>query len=151
MTTFNTTLYNDQSGGKVPLATPAGDAKNVKRAFGSVVVPNTLALNDLINFLQLPPGAKIVDTFLMSDDLDSNGTPLITVSVGDADGAATIFNASAIAQTGGIDRNPVHTCIDKQYLVKTTLQGKVTAVAATKAQGTIGLCVLFTLDGLPTS
>ena len=74
-----------------------------------------LALNDIVEMLPLLEDHVVVDAILDSDDLDTNGTPLITLSVGIlnaaksdidtvASGGAAWIAASTIAQTSGVAR-----------------------------------------------
>lgn len=78
-------------------------------------IPAGLALNDIVEMLPLPALCTVVDATLVSDDLDSNGAPLIALDVGllsgDAgknDAARTIgnefFAADTIGRTGGVSR-----------------------------------------------
>jgi len=72
-----------------------------------------LAAGDIIQMGTLEAGVKPVDALLITDDLDTNGTPTITLTVGilnaagtDIDAAATStwIAASTAAQTGGHSR-----------------------------------------------
>ena len=74
-----------------------------------------LALNDIIEMLPLPEDHVPVDFFIDSDDLDTNGAPAITLSVGIlnaaksdidtvASGGAAWLAASTVAQAGGTAR-----------------------------------------------
>lgn len=72
-----------------------------------------LAAGDIIALGPISPGVKPVDVQLITDDLDTNGTPTITLTVGvlnaagtDIDAAATStwIAASNVGQTGGIAR-----------------------------------------------
>lgn len=72
-----------------------------------------LAAGDIIDMGIIEAGVKPVDVLLLTDDLDTNGTPTITLTVGilnaagtDIDAAATStwIAASTAAQTGGTAR-----------------------------------------------
>lgn len=74
-----------------------------------------LAANDIIDLGPFPPDVTPFDVTLISEDLDSNGTPTITLSVGflnddktDLDGTAMIV-ASTVAQAGGLVRATTQT------------------------------------------
>lgn len=60
-----------------------------------------LALNDVIQMVPIPIGAKIQGLTLSVTDLDSDGSPAITLSVGDGSSTARFVSASTIGQTGG--------------------------------------------------
>ena len=74
-----------------------------------------LAVNDIIEMLQLPEDHVVADAWIDSDDLDSNGTPTITLSLGVlnaaksdidtvASGGAAWIAASTVGQAGGVAR-----------------------------------------------
>ncbi len=147
--TFNSTNYNREQNGKDTVSSPG--LKNVNYSKTSQVVVTTgLGLGDLLNFHHLPPGSELVEAILYSDDLDSGG-PSITIDVGDADGAATIFSASLVAGVSGVDNAQVRASIGKAYTVETLIQGKVHAAAAAAVAGSIWLTTYFKIKGNPTS
>lgn len=73
------------------------------------VTDATLAAGDIIELGNIEPGVKPFNVTLLCDDLDTNGTPTITLSVGILnpgktdliDAANTFIAASTIGQTGG--------------------------------------------------
>jgi hypothetical protein len=82
------------------------------------ITPAAAGAGDIFSMLEIPVDHILVDVILDSDDLDSNGAPTITLSVGyllsdesdldvtanvNGDGAAFIV-ASTIAQAGGMAR-----------------------------------------------
>jgi hypothetical protein len=80
-----------------------------------VDIAAALALNDIIEIGILPAETTIVDAYLDTDDLDTNGTPTIKLDVGlmsgtpgVVDGARTVgnelFAADTTAQAGGVTR-----------------------------------------------
>lgn len=154
MSTFQSSLYAKQLAGLKPGPAP-GLKFAVYRMYASVALPNTLAANDLIDFFELPTGAKIVDWALYADQLDSNGSPTLLIDVGDGiSGSATdIYSSSTVGHVaaGSWDRQPKGASIDVQYTAPVLIQGKVHTVAATKAAGNIALTCWFLLPGNPSS
>jgi hypothetical protein len=84
----------------------------------SEITPAAAGAGDIFSMLEIPVDHILVDVILDSDDLDSNGAPTITLSVGyllgdesdldvtnavNGDGAAFIV-ASTLAQAGGMAR-----------------------------------------------
>jgi hypothetical protein len=74
------------------------------------VTDATLAAGDIIELGTIEAGVKPFNVTLLSDDLDTNGTPTITLTVGilnaaktdiDAAATSTFIAASTVAQTGG--------------------------------------------------
>lgn len=74
-----------------------------------------LALGDIIELAVLPTYATVVDAVLIADDLDTGGSPALTLDVGIMSGevgvldaartcGAEIFAASTVGQAGGVAR-----------------------------------------------
>ncbi len=79
----------------------------------TVALTDALAADDVAVLCPIPAGHKIVDAILVADDLDSNGTPTIAVSVGvynddddspDLEANKDLITASTVAQGGGVAR-----------------------------------------------
>lgn len=73
---------------------------------GIYTVATALAATDTVALCKLPAGHVPVDFILDSDDLDTNGTPTITLKaglIGTADNGA-FFAADTVGQTGGVKR-----------------------------------------------
>lgn len=82
---------------------------------GDYVTVAGIAANDVIEMVNLPAGYVPVDWIVASEDLDSDGTPAITLDAGVISGAAgaadnartcanEAFAASTVGQAGGIAR-----------------------------------------------
>lgn len=100
--------------------------------------------NDVYEMVRLPKGAKIVDVTLSSTDLDTNGTPTITMSVGYGGDDDYFIVASTIGQTGGVARMAAATTGTLLTLTaEDTIDLKFPAVAATFAAGTVTLTVFY--------
>lgn len=108
-------LYrSDFAVGRAPTPYPdrAGNVVTVALEF---TVPAGLAANDVIEMGPLPAYSTVVDATLDVDDLDTNGTPTISLDVGivsgnagENNGARTcgneFFAADTTARAGGIAR-----------------------------------------------
>lgn len=120
----------------------AGDVQVVRGVYSLAAA---LALNDIIEMCVLPARHVIVDAILDCDDLDTNGAPTISLSVGTATTANLLINASAVGRTGGIAR------MDQAGGVRlaesdsdTPIRVTVSAGPATgAASGTIGLSLFY--------
>lgn len=115
-----------------------------------------LSANDIIEFGVVPSNLRVVDMTLISDDLDTNGTPTIVLDVGILDGTwqdndssrTTIgdefFDGATVAQAGGVVRMSE---ADGFELAKSasdrSIGIKVMTAAATSAAGTITLIAQF--------
>jgi hypothetical protein len=107
-------------------------------ARGEYTISAALVINDTIALFDLPRGARIQSGYIKSADLDSNGTPLITLDIGDAGDADRYFAASTVAQAGGVDRTMAATGVDYLTTAKTRVIATVKTAPATSATtGTI--------------
>lgn len=120
-------------------------AKSVLVAELDIGAENLVA-DDRWNFFKIPADAIITAAYLYTDDLDSNGTAAITVSLKtedeDGNAGATILDADTTARTGGwaaADANlPVFT-----DAADFTVFGEVTAAPATAQAGKAKLVLEF--------
>jgi hypothetical protein len=128
-----------------------GDVKGrVKHAYDSYVAAGALALNNVINVMKLPAGARVLEAILVSDDLGTTGTLDLGWTDNGVDGASAngllsavdVHTAAIQARAGGI--TPAVAGIFKKFSAETQLQVKVSA--ATTAAGTIKVGVLYVLD-----
>jgi len=114
-------FHGDTPLGNRPVPTPSTAGEITAGVFEyKVAAGKTLALNDIVEIGVLPAYAIPVDAHLDCDDLDTNGTPTITLDVGLMSGqvgadfnddgvtARTIgsefFAASNVGQAGGFAR-----------------------------------------------
>ena len=148
-------LNSKQVASKTPYisVTKTGDVAAPRQVYA---LSAALALNDIIVMGSLPQGCLPVDLILDSDDLDTGGSPAITLSVGilnagqtdidtTASGGAAWIAASTVAQAGGLVR-PTTAAITRTP-VSTSEQFwgiKVAAAPATgAATGTIGATLMY--------
>ncbi len=112
---------------------------------GSYEVPATLAADDLVKLAFLPAEHTLVDVILEADDLDTNGTPTITISVGTLNSAGDdienlVITTSTVAQGGGVAR--AATVAGLQVAASSSdrvLTAKIITGGATAAAGTLKL------------
>lgn len=123
-----------------------GFGGNVKVAFGEVVCTAAPTTSDPLEFFELPAGARVLSAVLEADDLDTGGSPSITLNIGDAGSANRFFAASTVAQTGAAASATAATGILHRYTDRTLITGVAAANAATGAAGNIRLAIMYTLD-----
>jgi hypothetical protein len=123
-----------------------GEAGSIKAAFFEVYCSAALTTSDTLQFGYLPANARIVDSILESDDLDTNASPTLTLNVGDAGSASRLFAASTVGQAGTAGFASAVTGIFYKTTAKTLITGAPAANAATGAAGSIRLCILYTVD-----
>ena len=109
-----------------------------------------LALNDDIAMVKLPPGHHVVDCMIDTDDLDSNGTPLIVLDAGILDGDTNAFiDGSTVGQAGGLAR--MDQVAGKRLAVNHTAEQLVGITVATgpatgATTGKVGMDVQYAAD-----
>lgn len=136
-------LFKATSVTKTPIS--CSQAGQIVAAAGEYLAPVTLAAGDILALCHLPADHEPVDFILQSADLDSNGTPLIAVSVGvlnadmsDLVAATNFITASTICRTGGVARADVVEGLQLAASNANRVVGlKVTAAAATKVAGIV--------------
>ena len=139
MATFNSDIYNANQ----PANTSHGFARNSVHLHGIVTVPSTMTTNDVLNFGYLPINAVVVTAILKAPtQLDSNGAPTLTFSLGVTGTAAlwksaittvgrvaTVSSDSTMATAGGLYKNTSG--------AKLLVIGTCANVAATPVAGTV--------------
>ncbi len=107
-------------------------------ARGEYTISAALVINDTIDMFYLPPNARVKRGFIKSADLDSGGSPAITLDLGDSGDTDRYFAASTVAQAGGVDVTMAATGVDYLNTAKTLVTLLVKAAPATSATtGTI--------------
>ena len=155
MAALNSTLYTKQSAGSTSLLSH-GFAGNVKAVQAVIAVPNTgagTALNDTLGLFVLPKGATPHSFSVETDQLDSNGSPTLTIDVGVAGSTQSIVAAWAGASTAvtAVSPNTVKAktaWIGVQLTADTPIFATVHAAAATKAAGNLVATCYYTVDGM---
>lgn len=128
-----------------------GQAAQVQSAYALITVTAALTTADTMSYFYLPANARIIQCVLKCSDMDTNGTPTITLNVGDSGLATRYFSASVAAQAGTVDAsmNPVGRFF--KTTAKTLVVGSVGTGAATGVAGTIELDIGYIVEDLPTS
>jgi hypothetical protein len=84
---------------------------------------------------------------LESDDLDSNGSPSITLNVGDSGSATRYFSASTVSQAGTASTALAAGAVGYKTTAKTRITIVPQANAATAVAGTIRLGMAYFVEG----
>lgn len=98
-----------------------------------------LALNKTTRIAQFPKGFILTGLALIIPDMDSNGSPALVFSIGDATTAARIVSVSTAGQAGGrlTSSDIVIAGLLDEYTAKTDILWKTTTASATAAAGTV--------------
>ena len=104
-----------------------------------------LTLNAVLGSIRVPAGAEIAFVQLTSTDIDTNGSPTVTLSIGDVDDDDRLLLANTIGQTGAVPVGPTiaTTGMGYRYPAETLVQIKVKVAPATAAAGTLGYIVHY--------
>jgi hypothetical protein len=100
-----------------------------------LVTTNTVAA------FKLPPGFVAMSLYAGASDMDTNGSPTLTISVGDASSAARFLSASTIGQAGTATSTVATTGFLFQTTAETTVIVSFPAASATAVAGTLDLYI----------
>lgn len=124
-----------------------GLAANVKAIRATVACSAAPTTADTLNFFYLPAGARVHLAVLEATDMDTSGSPSLTLNIGDADDADRLFAASNVGQSGAVSTAISAAGGDHLYTEKTLITGTAAANAATGAAGSVTLTVFYTIEG----
>jgi hypothetical protein len=121
--------------------------------FARQVVTTTAALTtvDVLNFFYLPANARVIAAYLVSSDMDTNGTPTLAFNVGDAGSAARYFAASVVGQAGTASTALAQAGLGFITTAKTLITCSPSANAATGVAGTLELGISYVVEDSATS
>ncbi len=141
MATFNATKVSSQAS----LAMPGvGDGQSAKVIAATYSITAALAANDIIQSPVIQAGSVVTDVMVVVSDLDTNGTPTITLDVGYGDDPDYFIAASTVGQAGGVARASAVTALPLVLAANDTIDVTVKAGPATGATtGTVTIIVTF--------
>lgn len=123
-----------------------GPAGNVNCAYAEVVCGSAPSTSDTLEFFWLPANARVLMATLESTDMDTAGSPTITLNIGDSGDADRLFAASTVAQAGTASSAVAVAGFGNKYTSKTKIVGVPAANATTGAGGTVYLTVLYVVE-----
>lgn len=142
--------------GKIAIPYPSFAGQVVAHRFTfPVTALIAAAAGDIIEMAPIPRGCTVVDMILDSDDLDTDGTPAITMDVGIMSGVfgdtaqdrtigAEFFSGSTVGQAGGLVRPTLKTA--QRVAASDTERSigiKIGTAADAGAAGTVGLTIFY--------
>lgn len=148
-------IQSDAAKGKLNVPYPGYAGQAVKVRY-SMPVPTTVDDGDILELAPIPPNCRVVDIVLDTDDLDSHGTPAMSIDVGIMSGewgnpaqdrtcGDEFIAASTTPRTGGVVRPSTAGAYRTGKSDKARSIGvKIVAKAATAAAGSVGLTVTVT-------
>lgn len=142
MATYSSSNYTNKAG-----IAAHGLAGNVKVAFADVSCTASPATTDTLNFFYLPAGARVLLSVLESDDMDTNGSPALTLNIGDSGSATRYFSASTVGQAGTLSSAIATTGAGYLNTTETLVTGVAQANAGTGAAGHVYLTMFYVVEG----
>lgn len=116
-------------------------------AYSSYTMTTTPANGDVFEMLRVPRNARITGCTLKSTDIDTNGTPTVTLTVGDSGDTDRLITGSTIGRAGGTDSALVSSTGQfYQYTTETVISVAISAGPATGAVGTLELAVKYVVQ-----
>ena len=117
------------------------------QAFGGQIslVTGDLALNKTVSLFKVPANFTIVNASVYVTDMDTDGSPALVFSIGDATTAARIVSVSTAGQAGGA-ATIVAGLNGYQYTAETEILWTTTTAAATAAAGTVTIFLTGYID-----
>jgi len=128
-----------------------GQRYNVQEFRQTVTCAAAPATTDTIQFGYMPKGARVVGGYLTATDMDTNGSPALTLNIGDAGSATRLFSGSTVGQAGTLSLEQTVGGLDYQFTATTLIVGVAGVNAATGAAGSVTLCLLYVVEDSTTS
>lgn len=116
----------------------------------SITSTAAFANGDVLNFGVAPKGFRVLYGALESSDIDTNGSPTVTINIGDSGSASRFFSAATVGQAGGVTTTLAAAGNDYQFTDDTLIVGAFGAGPATGAIGTISVTLTGRFEGLPS-
>lgn len=139
MATYSATDYLYKP---VPTHGPNGNLKVLGPwSVSCTAAPST---SDTLNFGYAPKGFTVLGVGLYATDMDTSGSPTLTLNIGDAGDADRLVAASNVGQTGTASYTSLvaSTGVAYQYTSKTLITGVANANATTGAAGTVTFWII---------
>lgn len=102
--------------------------------------------NDDVGLFYLPAGAVITGVAASATDMDTNGTPTLTIDIGDSADEDRLLAASTIGQAGTASNSIARTGHLYKYTAQTQIRAYIATAAATAAAGTLTVSVRYFVD-----
>lgn len=144
MATYRASNYRQPSMGH-------GLGGNMKVCYFAVTATAALTTDDVLQFGYVPENFRVVGAALEADDLDTSGSPAITLHVGDSGDADRLFASSTVGQAGTAGVASVASGIFYKYTSATLITGACAVAPGTGVSGEIRLAVFGFIEDDTTS
>lgn len=139
--------YTSKQYANSPKAFVGGGDANALVFYWEVSISAAAANLDAFVFGTVPKGFRLTHATLESTDIDTNGSPTVTINIGDAGDADRIFAASTVGQAGTQSSAFATTAFGYLYTDDTVITGAIPTGPATGATGTVYLALMGRFEG----
>jgi hypothetical protein len=133
-----------------PQAGPEGFYRTSK-AFGVTALPilaADLVAANTVQLFQVPKGFTAMRLYFAPSDMDTNGSPTLTLSLGDSGSAARLLSVFTGGQSGTSTSTIATTGVAFKFTADTNIQLTVGTGAATAAAGTVTVVLEGFMDNV---
>lgn len=128
----------DRIGYVQPQVGNQGFARTVKTLGGPIALLTTdEATGNTVQVMKVPKGFVVTGVYLALTDIDTNGSPTVSVTLGDAGDDDRFVAASNIGQAGGSTTTLASTGLYYEFTTDTDIALKFATGSATAAAGTV--------------
>lgn len=119
------------------------------------VTTAALANTDVIQMVPVQPGERVIGGWVICPDLDTGGSPTVTIDVGDGDDPDRFVDGSTVPRTGGLIEfgegvaatAAGATAFDKVYTVADTIDITISAAVATAPAAGLTITMIALIVG----
>lgn len=123
-----------------------GLAGNVKTAHVELAVGTAdLTVNSVHRVWKTPAGATVIGALIRSTDIDTNVSPAVVLTLGDATDDDRLMTNVVVGQTGTASATIAATGIGYKYTAETDILLKVGTAPGTAAAGTITVIITYSI------
>jgi hypothetical protein len=148
--------YQSKQYANSPNTFPGAFPANAMAFYWEVSITANAANGDTFDFGNVPKGFRLLAASLNSSDIDTNGSPTVTLHVGDSGDNDRIFSAATVGQAGGTTRGDsaanfiATTGFGFLYTADTVITGTIPTGPATGTTGTLKLWLHGRFEGSTT-
>lgn len=143
--------YQSKQYANSPTAFPGANVTGAMIPFyWEVSITAAAANGDTFEFGYVPKGFRLMGATLEATDIDTNGSPTVTLNIGDSGDADRIFAAATVGQAGTLSSAIATTGFGYLYTADTVITGIIPTGPATGATGTLYLALWGRYEGQTT-
>ena len=142
--------YQSKQYANSPNTFPGAYPGNMLAFYWEVSITANAANADTFDFGVVPKGFRLLGATFEATDIDTNGSPTVTINVGDSGSASRIFSSATVGQAGTLTSAIATTGHGQLYTADTVITGIINAGPATGTTGTLYLSLWGRFEGSTT-